>query len=308
MNPILKARTFSDYLQDTIDFFKLQGKTFFTNYLKLTGVLLIITIGFNLIITSTSLDLFTNLESGDIDDLEVFSPLNVLSIIGLIFIGLIVTIITWLYPIFVLKGKSEPLKKELTLNDYKHLIKKNALRSIGFFILSSLLGAPVLVILFSLSIVLVVIIIGIPLLLLIFPVYLSLFNLAFYEYTINKTSFFDSYSVAFNMLKKNFVPIVANTCIVLILMSIAMGIPAISMQGLQLAYILEGQDGMVNQSPGIIMQLAFLVCTVALALINYLFYCIFIVNQGMVYFSEIDRRDNNQVINLIDSIGNPKNE
>ncbi|MHC5202207.1 hypothetical protein [Myroides sp. LJL119] len=308
MIPIFKVRTFSDYLQDTIDFFKTSGKTFLTNYLKLVGVLLVITIGLNQVVTNSSLNFLNQISQVSNESSQVFSPINILSIIVLIIIGFILTIVTWLYPVFVLKAQTTPLIKQPGAPELKVLIKQNALRTIGFFILSSLFGTPLIFLSFILAGLLVFLIVGIPLLLIIFPLAISFFSLAFYDYTLNKSSFFESYRVAYAMIRKNFVSIVANNCIILILMTIAMGIPALSLQGLQMGAILEGVDSTSFQTPGILMQLALIIVTTIATFANYIIYTIFMVNQGMVYFSELERRDSLQVVDLIESIGNSKNE
>lgn len=298
-----QKKDFSSFIQDTIDLFKDKGKTFFINYFKISGILLVVLLGFNQIISTSTLEYMNQLNSGYFQENDIFTPVNILSILVVMVLSIILTIITFLYPVYFLDSYAKNHTLVDTTQDYKKIIRKNASRTFVFFLLTSVVFFPLVCILAFLFGLLSIILIGIPLLILLFPVVTTFIFLAFYDYTLTKNNYFSSWSVAFKMLKNNFIAIVGNACVIMLLLSIAASIPMLLVQGFTFSSILQGLDNTEIPPMSTTTQIWFFLSVVVSTFVSYCCYCIFLINQGIVFFSEQERRDNNEISELINSIG-----
>lgn len=299
-----QPKDFSTYLQDTIDLFKTKGKSIILNYLKICGLLLVITIGLNQILSASSFEFINQLNRGDFDPEDLFSPMNALMFFIIFLLTIIISVITFIYPMFFLELYDQKNQDE-SINTTT-LVKKNGLRAFGFLFLSSLILTPISILIVGIFGALSIILIGIPLLLLFFPTLITFFSLAFYDYILNKNDLFGSYGVSFRMLKANFGAILGNACIILLLSSILISIPVSIIQFLTFGSILQGLDNQVMYNPSLATQIIVAIVGTISALFSYLIYLIFMINQGIVFFSEQERRDNTNIDNLIESIGEPE--
>ncbi|MHC5352738.1 hypothetical protein ACYSNX_00865 [Myroides sp. LJL115] len=296
-----QPKDFGTYLQDTIDLFKTQGKSFLMDYLKLCGLLLIITIGLNQILSSSSYEFINQLNTGEFDSEEFFSPINTLTLFIIFILSTIISIITFIYPMYFLNLYGQ--NKRDKASEYKTLVRKNGFRAFGFLFFSTLLLIPISMIAVGIFGALSIILIGIPLLILFFPTMASFFTLAFYDYMLNRNDFFASYGVSFRMLKANFGAILGNGCIILLLSTILISIPASILQFITFGSILQGLENPQPYDPSLPTQIITVILAIITSLFSYLVYLVFMINQGIVFFSEQERRDNTNIDNLIESIG-----
>lgn len=301
---VFKKREFSDLINDTLAFFKEEGKAYFKNYFALCGALLLLLFVsfyflFDIIFSSAQSNIDTNIDSF----IESNFALTFLIILVTIVISIIVSLISTAFPIYYLKHMVEIPKDYQSLTPIKNAIKKDLGRLFIFGIGTFVLITPLLIIAMSLSILLIFLLVGIPLIIILIPLTSSLIYLAYFEYVTNGTSFFDSYQVAFNMIKSKFWMIVGNTCLLFLIIQIISSIISVIPQfffygGL---FISEKSTHDLGDTEG--FKLLFTVIMILSTLVSFIMNNIMIINQGLIYYSIREQKEGIQSNTDIDTIG-----
>ena len=193
-----KKRDFGAFVSDSFGFFRLYGKNYFTNYILLNGLLLILLVvvaifGYRELFQQ----LFSTTLSGNASYTENYFENNtgMFVVIGILtfLLFLILMIVNYLYPVFYLKRLSEGQKKIRTddiLNDFKKNIGRIGILCLGMIFIVT----PIAFILLGVSYALVFILIGLPIMLFVFPTVFNIINFLMYDFFNTKRGFFESLS------------------------------------------------------------------------------------------------------------------
>ncbi len=302
MFEIFKKRDLNAYINDTFSFFKIEGKTYFKNYLILNGGLLIV-----MLLCSYFLgkNLFSGLLNAN-SEFDEFANTNFTFIGPLVLILVLVSIlfsaIAYTYPVIYLQNMIDGGEK--TPSNFLNQIKKNIGRIIIFILGTTFIIVPLLFIVFAISIALVFLLIGIPLIIIVAVGSVAWTTLAYYEYINNKASFFTAYGRAFDMIRANFWPTIIATLVMYMIIQVVTGIVSFIPQVyyyIELFTTIENgsSEGDIGTTFGIIMAVTVVVST----LLGFVLNNLLLINQGLIYYSSRERAENVTSYSQIDEIG-----
>lgn len=314
MIALFKKRKFNDYLNDTFDFFKKEGKLFLGTYFTIMSAPLLILavciyfiskIYFEVIFSEIANNANSAYNFSD-EFLSEYLLVIIFGGIAFIILTLILTLLNLAFPIIYLNEYEKNKGVNLSAKNIINGLKAKAGRLFLFFSLSLFVIAPILMIVFAILIALCFIIIGIPLLMIAIPLLFNLMSLTLYHYLNNEDGFFSSISKAFGYVFNQFWPIIGSTMIVYMIIQVTMTI--ISMVPYVIAMIIiftsadttNSSDTEVFSSLGIVMTIVFVFTTI----LNYIFNNLLMINQGMIYYSRREHVENKSSFYEIDSIGN----
>lgn len=312
MIALFKKRRFNDYLNDTFDFFKKDGKHFFRNYFVVNGIPLVLLAVSIYFISKIYFEvIFSGLSNGGnagYNYAENFFTEN----LQMIFLGgtffviltLLLTLLNFAFPIIYLNIYEEKNGADFATKDILMGLKAKAGRIFLFFLLSLFVVTPILIIVFALLIALCFIIIGIPLLLIAIPTLFSLMNLTLYNYLNSEDGFFSSINKAFSYIFKQYWPTIGSTIIIYMIIQITLSILSmipyvIGMVVMFTSDTARNSQGEVLSGIGILMTIVFVFTTI----LNYVFNNLLMINQGMIYYSRREHIENKSSFYEIESIG-----
>jgi len=315
MITLFKKRSFSDFLSDSFNFFKLEGKHFFKNYFIVNGIFLLLLIAlsyflFKVYFEAMSSTISSSGNPGYNFAEDLFENNIALIIGGGIFFGILmlfITLINFAYPVIYLKLYDKHNGNSFEIKDIVRELKSKIGKMFMFFLLSFVTIFPLIIILLVVIVLLSFLIVGIPLLILTFPFLFSLMSLSLYEYLNNGEGFFSAIRKAFGYIFKQFWPILGSTIIIYIIIQTIMTI--ISMVpyliGMISIFSTVSENGMENEADafsalGILMTVIFIISILA----NYILHNLLMINQGMIYYSIRERIEHKSSFTDIDSIGN----
>lgn len=315
MIALFKKRKFNDYLNDTFDFFKKDGKHFLGAYFTINGVFLLLLTVFIYFISKIYFEIiFSEITNSGGNSgynyAETFVsenfPLLIFGGIAFVLLTLLFTLINFAFPIIYLNEYEKNNGTNFTAKEIFKGLKAKAGRLFIFFILSLFVITPILMIVFAILIALCFIIIGIPLLMIAIPLLFNLMSLTLYHYLNNKEGFFSSISKAFGYVFNQFWPIVGSTMIIYMIIQVTMTI--LSMIPYVIAMIIiftsaktaHSSSNDVYSGLGIVMTILFVFTTI----LYYIFNNLLLINQGMIYYSRREHIENKSSFYEIDSIGN----
>ncbi len=300
MFPLFQRRDFSALISDTFSFLKVEGKDFYKQYLTLMAIPIALLILFIYFTTDFSIDAiqFNNSEFSFDDSL--FNPTTlVLGIIALIILGLIIGLFCYSFPVFYLKNMAEATTEIPNQTNITKQIKNNLGRLFIFLIGTSFIVIPIFMILFVLAGFLSVILIGIPLLLLLIPTFYSFISLSFYEYLSKETTFFKSLGVALDDLKANYWTIIGNSIIMYLILFFINYIPLFIFNMTIMGGSFLNFQTTLLELPKWIIVLYYCLSTILSLFTS----SILLINQGLVYYSERERKESVFFRSQIDNIG-----
>ncbi|WP_430613331.1 hypothetical protein [Flavobacterium sp. JP2137] len=308
MFQLFKKRSFSSYINDTFDFFKVEGKNYMKNYFLINGGFLVLMLISFYFVFQVYFDI---IQSGSIgyepDFIINYLQDNALLVFcfGIIMVAtlLIFSAISYSYPSLYLKNMEKfpgaTITSEMIIADLKKQIGRILIYILGLVFIVM----PLFTVAFGLTFMMIFIIIGIPLLLLLLPTLLSLSMLSYNDYLVKGTPFFQSFATAFKMLKNNFWPIIGSTLIMYIILQVVLSIftliPQIMMMLQMFTSLKSDSDIMQSSSFSLLYLITFIISIVVSFVLNNLL----MINQGLIYYSEREVMENNQSRFDIDQLG-----
>ena len=309
MFQLYKKRNFNALINDTFIFFRVMGKNFFSNYIKITGGFLIILLLLtflvgkvffeNLFYSANSVEQQNMLSKYFDDNLGYFITVGSMCALLMIFI----TAITYAFPVVYFNliknnNNSNPTTKELIKG-----LKGSVWKIIKFIFWSLIIFTPIIAILGSICVLLMMILVGIPLAVIVFAFISCWASLTFYDYLSNDVSFFKALSNGWKLVFINFWPNVGTTAIFYVIVYIVHSVVSI------ILYIISGLFTLMDIDPGnradtmssfgLLILIVFIISTA----LSYLLSNIIVVNQGIIYYSSKEETENNSLSSDIDLIG-----
>lgn len=313
MFQLYKKRDFSTLVSDTFSFFKIYGKDYFKNYLIINGgfllVLLTLIYFFMKIFYEGMLSGINNQTYGNnllFDNL--YANLSYFITGGVIAFVLIciISIINYTYPIAYLKLIEN--NTEISTKSLIDFIKSKIGKSILFFLASLISFVPIFFIVSLILIALSVIIIGIPLMLIVFPALISWISLSYYDYISSNTSFFTSVRNGYYLLKENLWANIASTVIMFVIVNVVIGIIYMVPYLIGIASLFANPESFQEGGTNALDNLSFMMILMTIIMIvtiisNYLLQNLIFINQGIIYYSSKEEKENHTTKSNIDLIG-----
>ena len=307
---LFKARDFGEYVSDTFQFFKENGKHYLKNYFRISGILLLVLVVVSYFLFQVYFDFFLKFDrtNSNTDYLESYISNNISIVIAIaVFLFLFMILLSMLnYAIPVIymdlydKNKGANFETKEILAQFKANFGKVFL----FFLGTIFLITPVLIIIFILLILLCFILIGIPLLLFAFPTAFSWITLSFFEYLNNKKGFFESFRDGFSHIKKQYFPIVGSSMIIYIIIQIGMSFFTFIPYIFGIASIFTSTQSSTHTDDTFsTMKIMITIVMVISILMSFILNNLLMINQGLVYYSRKDIDQSVSSTDLIDLIG-----
>lgn len=319
MMQLYKKRTYGEVVSDALSFFKSNGKNYFKNYFLINGLLLILMV---VLFVLGYREFFTQLMDGNVDGQNYYFqeyfennlPVLIIVVLSMMALFLIVSVISYSFPVLYLKRYSETGNKNIKADEILGDMKSNLVRFIPLILGMVFIVTPLFFTLFAINILLVFIIIGIFLFFITVPFSMNVVNFTLYDYFNRKGGFFKALSFAISAQfsypnkreKSPFWKYWGATAIILfinqVVSSVFTGIPMLIFQ---FALITSpSKTGGFEENPftGTMGLLFFLIYGISL-LVSFVLMNLQMVASGLLYYD--NRIDLHQKIELqeIDSIG-----
>lgn len=308
MVQLYKKRNFSSLINDTFSFFRTEGKSYFRGYFIINGGLLLVLMLLMYLVGKIFFDgIFSGIGNPRSDEfIETYFASNTGLFVGAgIFTGIVAVVLTLLsysFPVFYLNLLEKKQKPSVSL--LLSALKAKTGRLVIFALLWLVTFLPILMLLGVFSILLFAIIIGIPVAFILFAAAWCWMCLAFFDYLNNNTGYLRAMINGWEMLFSNFWHYAGVTAIfyviVTILHSIISFIPYIF--GI---FSIIGADGFDSSNPesfsffGLMMLITFMLSM----LLSYILGNVLFVNQGIIYYTAREEKNNHSLHSEIDLIG-----
>lgn len=305
MFQLYKKRDFSGYITDTVMFFKQFWKNYFSNFIVITGALLLVLC---VIFFFIFRDIFGAIMGGGIQDYDFSSYFqdNWVSFAIMVTIAVIVTILFSLacmsFPVAYLQLVEKTGRDSFAASELLEQIKGQLGRIFTFAILSFFVLFPLLMVAMVISVLAIFLVIGIFLIFMLTPVYTVWVTQSLFVYLNEKAGFFESLGQAWNILfNKKFWHIVGATFVVYMAISIIQSIFTMIPYFILIFSILgTGSEPDFNSSKFTLIMTALYVLAV---ISSYIFSNFLMITQGLIYYSSLEQKEHMQAIYEIDMIG-----
>ena len=313
MFQLYKKREFNEYINDTFQFFKIHGKHFFKLYFTINGAFLILATVLIYFIFKVYFEyIFSSLSGGNVAQQNnslgnLFAnnsgSLIVLAVFGILFLVLI-SIVQFAFPILYL----DLLEKNKGMNFHtKEMIialKQKAFKLIKFVGGFIFILFPLLIVVFGLNILLCFIIIGFPLFLITVPAVMSWMHLSFNYYIVGDERFFNALSCAYSDIRQQFWPIVLSTMLMYIIIQVTNTIITIIPYFIGILFVYTNVQNQ-NDTKETFSVIAIIITAVAVVslITSYILNNLLLINEGIIYYSRKDVKENISSKNSIDLIG-----
>ena len=308
MFQLYKKRDFSAIMSDTFSFFKIYGKEYFRGYLIINGFLLILLILLIYFFASFFIEsVFVNIgnPTGVNDAIMNYFQQNQMQFIFFGFLMVIIIIalslISYMYPIGFLKAIEE--NKPLNNQTYLNFFKQNVSKSVLFLIFSIFIIIPIIAVLMLLTFALIFLIIGFPLLFVLMPALMCFVTLSYFEYITTNNSYFNSLGNAYKLLQKNFWAFIGATLITYIIIYIISTVFSIIPYSLGIASLYSGTNVTPNVEDLSFFSIMIMLFVVISIISSYILQNLFLINQGIIFYSAKEQTNNNSNLSAIDQIG-----
>lgn len=301
---LFKRRSFGDYINDTFTFLKQEGKIFFKNFIQFFGGYLILF----LFLFYVLVDLFYgSATSSTMTEIDVIIANNlaisIVTMLALTVLSIYLSIMIFSYPVYYLKNMIDYPDTYQDPQFIKKQLKSTIRRGFSFILLTGILVTPIVLIAYGLASILVFLIIGIPLLFLIGPYSASITSIAYYDYATQQTPFFASYKQAFKLTGTDFWGNLGNSFIFIFIIQL-LGYVSIMLPNTiySMGIFISEVDAASLKQLGIDKVLIALFVLLS-SVISITLYLVFLINQGIAYYSARESIESYQSMLDIETIG-----
>jgi hypothetical protein len=314
MFELYKKRDLSANFSDTTTFFKTFGKHYFKNYFIINGIFLMVLVVLiyfiSKVYTETFFSNITNINR-DQEYLTNYFNDNIPLIIGIFSIAfLLIVILSMLnisFPVIYLKLLEKNGENNFSIQEIKRDLIANIGKMIVFLLGSLFLILPLAMVVFSLLFLLCFILIGIPLMFIVGSAFLSWITLSYYEFLHKKLGYLKALSNGFRMIKQQFWTIVSTTFLMMMLIQIIQGFITLIPYLISMIWMFVSSKSLEEASgePANFSTMGIIMATIMVfsVLLSYIFNNFILVNQGLIYYSLQEEKENNSTKSQIDLIG-----
>ena len=312
-----QKRDFGNFISDTFNFFKENGKNYFKNYLMINGILVILMV---VIFVSGYRELFSQMFGSNTEGQNYYfqayfqenSSMFILVSAVVLILFLAVTMISYSYPILYMKRLSETGNKNIKTDEILSDLKNNSGRFIKFFLGLLFIITPIAIVIFGISFVLMFVLIGFFLLILVGPAIINMINFLMFDYFHTEKGFFKSLSYAVKSQfsyqngrdRSPFWKYWGSTVIIYLMIqmitSVFTFIPMLIFSGV--IFTVPQKGGPQNLLEGSMGVMFFAIYGISL-LISFLMINVVFVNSGLQYYDSRTDLHRNLDLSEIDMIG-----
>ncbi len=311
MFQLFKDRNFSDFINDTFQFFKMYGKHYFKNYFVINGGLLLLATVLIYFFMKVYMEFIFSSISGSagnqVNYMKDFFNANfglmIAIIIGAIILLMIISLLQFTFPVVYLDLLDSKKGTDFNTKDIVNAMKKRSLKIIKFVLGSVFILFPLLIIVFGLLILLCFIIIGIPLLFVMIPAIVSFIHLTFFYYMNSEESFLKAISDSFDTLKQQFWPIIGSTTVILIILQIVSTVFTMIPYVFGMASMLTTLENGAKEDAFSVISVMMSIIVVVSTIVSYILNNLLLINQGIIYYSHIENSDSPSSNDFIEMIG-----
>lgn len=308
MFQLFKKRSFSSYINDTFDFFKVEGKNYFKNFFLINGAFLVLMLICSYFLFQVYFDFMKSEMQGFqqnylTDYLEDNGLLIFLLAFAFMILLILFSAIAYSFPTLYLKNMEKYPGQNITTDMIVSDLKSQIGRILIYILGTVFIILPLIFILLGIGMVLIFIIIGIPLLLILFPAIMSVSMLSYNEYLIKGSAFFDSIAVGIKMVKNNFWPIIGSTFIMYFIIQIVASIFTFIPQMILMFNLLTGVKDDAEIFATDTFSVTYMIIMAISMIVGFILNNLLLVNQGLIYYSEREVMENNQSRFDIEQLG-----
>ena len=306
-----KNRDFSAMFQDTITFIKRHGKHFFKHFFVVNGVFLLIL----LVIGYLLMSLYTEMIFGTMSDPnqstamdqymnENFGVFLFLITLFIVF-GLVSGIIAYAFTPIYLKLYNKYQSNNFGTKEILDTYKKHLDKIFIFLLCSILLGIPMIALLALIGFVLLITIVGSLLIPVLFGTFMLFFTMTLMEYIEGRRGIWECFGYSWTLMSTKFWAAVGSVGIFYLISYLIQNVITLIAYFFGLLKMLTGiNDGSLNQQDvggifTVVMMVAFFLGFLLSAVLN----AIVLLNQGIVYYSLKEEKENVNTKSVIDQIG-----
>lgn len=308
MFKLYRQRNFNDLINDTFNFFKVVGKNYFKTYFIINGgILLILALLIYLVTKVFFSTLFSSLGTPDADAvIEEYFRSNLSYFIGvgivITLLFVLLTLLSYSFPVIYLKlyeKESSP-----TTGQIISMLKNKSGKIILFALLSIVVFIPIISIIGLLAVLLIVIIIGIPIALILFSALTCWMALSFFDYINTNNGYFTSLGRGFKMLTNKFWHYAGVTLIFIIIVYVINLIVTLIPSLIGTFTMLSETTIESSSASGFsFAQIMSIISMVLSVVVSYFLTNLTLINQGIIYYSNMEEENNNSLHSDIDLIG-----
>jgi hypothetical protein len=316
MFELFKKRNFSEYISDTITFFKTFGKHYFKNYFIINGIFLMILVVLLYFVSKVYMEFIFSLSSPNngvnkgsyiVDYFNNNTILFITTVILFLLLTIFISMISYAYPVIYLQYIEKTNATEFTSNDIIKALKENISRLIIFFLGLLFIITPLMIVVITINVLLIFIIIGLPLFFIVIPGFMSWIALSFYEFMSKKIGFFEALGNGFKLMRLRFWDTIGTTLVMAFLIQIIQGIITLIPYIIGIVILFTTGQSMPDSGAqagdfsG--FTILFSIIMVVSIILSYTFQNFQFINQGLIYYSLREDSENNTSKSQIDLIG-----
>jgi hypothetical protein len=308
MFELYKKRDLSANFSDTTTFFKSFGKHYFKNYFVINGIFLMVLVVLIYFISKIYMEVLfsgiTNMQKNPNYLMAYFNNNIPFTIAGFAITFLLIVILSMLnisFPVIYLKLFEKNNNNNFETQEIINGLKANVGKMIVFFLGCLFIIMPLAFIVLGLLFLLCFILIGIPLLIIVGFAFMSWITLSYYEYILKDVGYFRALANGFHLLKQQFWTIVGTTF--LMIQGFITMIPYVLSMIWMFVSTKNIQEPASRSDTFSTMGILMAVIMVLSVLLSYVFNNFILINQGLIYYSLQEEKENNSTKSQIDLIG-----
>ncbi|WP_299555661.1 hypothetical protein [Seonamhaeicola sp.] len=308
---LYKSRGFSEFFQDTFGFLKQNGKHFFKHYFIVNGIFLLILLAMGYFFTKFYTDVvFGGLASGQgataLDNyMNENLGLFIVFLLVFLIVALISATVSYAYVPIYLKLYEEKGGKHFSSNEVITVYKNSIGKLVIYIICCIVLAIPMLILFMIGAFALMITIIGILALPLLVGGFMLFFTMVLMEYLDNKKGIWDCFGYSWDLLSSKFWAAVGSVGLFYLMSYIAQNVVSLIPYFFGMASFLTTieQGGPTEEEIGsammVIMMLVFFLSFLVSAILGNIVQ----LNQGIVFYSLKEDKENINTKDIIDLIG-----
>ncbi|GEM54518.1 hypothetical protein B0A58_06760 [Flavobacterium branchiophilum NBRC 15030 = ATCC 35035] len=312
MFQLYKKRNFNDYISDNISFFKIYGKNYFSNFIKINGIFIIILVFTLYFLSKFYMEIIMkSMNTGESpsvinDYFQNNAPLFFSVLAIFIILTLFLSIVNYTFPIIYLELLNQNNEKEISAKSIIKAIKEQTFKMIKFTLGIIFIIMPLGFILFGILILLCFIIIGIPLLFIMLPAFMSWISISYHEYIVDDCTFFESLNNALTTVRSQFWPIIGSTLTTIFLVQTIQGFITMIPYLITVVWMMFSLENIENNPKNDLFSIISIIFTVIIILsflLSIIFQNFIFIQQSLIFYSHKEMNEAHNVTSQIDLIG-----
>lgn len=308
MISLYKKRDFSDYVTDTIQFFKINWKSYFTHFFVLAGsIILVLAVVYYVFFQAYFGVIFSAKSDSTVIDQFFTQNMGMIAFGGIVLVtlGILLTIILMLYPVQYMRMYEQRGHDEFTTGEIFQEIKNDAGRTLKFFLIMLGLTLTLGIVILAFCILICFTIIGIPVALIILFGLMAVVNMAFVSYIRDRTvGLWQCLRESYMYTRKNLWAVAGSHFIIILLIQLVVSMMTmIPMVYTMFRAATVAEAGSDDAAAGMMAMSGMSIVMVLSYVLSFIFQNAIYVNSGLAYMSMQHDKGHGGMRSEIDQIG-----